>query len=180
MCNRLWTLGGALGAVLLMTGAPAIGEVKTTVEMEEISVFDEAESAQLRSAGLSPRTRYLSCSSVRPSEVKTYPELHSDRPIYGSVLLGQDPAKGETGVRFYYVIDESETKTEAPEGGSLLDSLAGALTNTPDGNGAEGKYDRLYFDANHNGDLTDDKVIEGKQPPRPADGCHVSGLVAAG
>ena len=27
-------------------------------------------------------------------------------------------------------------------------------------------YDRLYFDLNHNGDLTDDKVIEGESDPR--------------
>lgn len=39
----------------------------------------------------------------------------------------------------------------------------GFVFDCEDGKSTE--YGRLYFDSNHNGDLTDDKVIEGKQPP---------------
>jgi hypothetical protein len=39
----------------------------------------------------------------------------------------------------------------------------GFVLDTKNGNSAD--YCRLYFDLNHNGDLTDDEVIEGKHPP---------------
>jgi hypothetical protein len=64
--------------------------------------------------------------------------------------------------------EEQARKEQAKKTSSLLDSLSRALSpgqSEPDAAEARrpGKaivYSRLYFDLNHNGDLTDDKVIE--------------------
>lgn len=76
-------------------------------------------------------------------EVKAYPRLKSSRPLYGGVNFGKGRIEPGKGSPYYFVVDES--------GGT--------------GNG----YDRLYFDLNHDFDLTNDsELIPLEDPPRPS------------
>jgi hypothetical protein len=74
----------------------------------------------------------LRCSNTPQPGVKAYPKLASNRPIYGKVDLDYDPFQN-TVQTYYLVLDESK----------------GSLTG----------YDRLYFDANGDGDLSNDRPV---------------------
>ena len=100
-------------------------------------------------------------------------EYASENPFRGVASLG-------TG-HYGFVLDEAPKKkeAEAPEGdkkeeekekaseeGGLLSTLAKALGSQLPSNKKEvevPQFTRLYFDLNHNGDLTDDEVIEASQ-----------------
>ena len=100
--------------------------------------------------------------------VKKEPEYNGERPFKGVAKLGTQ--------EFAFVLDAStpkpEAKDEKPEKdqdeaktepkadsaiAKLKEKLTGA-TSTP----AMPAYDRLHFDFNHNGDLTDDEVVKGE------------------
>ncbi len=61
--------------------------------------------------------------------------------------------------------EKSKAAPQAPKHKSLLSEMAESLFGTSDSEESEQPqidvYNRLYFDFNHNGDLTDDKVVEG-------------------
>jgi hypothetical protein len=169
MRKRLWTFGGVLGAVLLLMGVPAAAEQNDAVfEMEEFSVFEQGPSAGPELMALAVSGQHVLCDSIRQGEVKKYPELKSSQPIYGSVTFGQVPTEPKSGVRFFFVIDESEPdEAQAGRSETLLKGLASALAGTPDRSGANRKYDRLYFDLNGDLDLTNDAVVKPmKAPPQ--------------
>jgi hypothetical protein len=86
-------------------------------------------------------------------DVKVYPKLRSGRPLYGAVEFGRSPVEPSEGMRFCFVLDES----------------AGTGTG----------YDRLYFDANRDLDLTNDAVLEPIEvPPAPSKLLHLWGECA--
>jgi hypothetical protein len=70
-------------------------------------------------------------ATVPKKAVKKYPELKGPKPLYGSVKFDQNYLKPETGIEYQFVIDAT---------------------------GSEG-YDRLYFDANRDLDLTNDPSL---------------------
>jgi hypothetical protein len=75
--------------------------------------------------------------------VTVYPQFTSQQPIYGKVSFGDPLDKPDPRSTYYFALDES--------GGT--------------GQG----YDRLYFDLNQDGDLTNDKVLSAqKNPPKGA------------
>jgi hypothetical protein len=113
--------------------------------------------------------------------VKKEPKYESDHPFRGVAKFGsqeyafaldeaipesekkakseEKDAKSETGDA------KSDTKdTKSQPGKSLAGTLLQALTGSDQVEAANQPkavhFNRLYFDANHNGDLTDDKVIE--------------------
>ena len=100
-------------------------------EMEEFSIFDYE-------GPIKPRLiigQAAELCSVEPDErVKTYPKLRSKEPIYGAVTFGYDFFTSNPGVTYAFVVDESR------------------------GNGKG--YDRLYFDVNHDFDLSNDVVLK--------------------
>jgi hypothetical protein len=77
---------------------------------------------------------YSRAVKQRFGKIKKCPELKSDNPWYGMLTLDYSSNKRRSDTTYYYVVDESE--------------------------GTGKGYDRLYFDANQNLDLTDDPVLE--------------------
>ena len=78
------------------------------------------------------KTEFTEDSTKPEKEVKKYPKLTSDKPLYGTVRFGSDPLHPKEGVDYHFVLDASEP----------------------------GKYDRLYFDADNDLDLTNDPPIK--------------------
>jgi hypothetical protein len=77
------------------------------------------------------KTNFLEDSTVPKKEVKKYPQIKTKKPLYGAVKFDYYYLKPESGVEYQFVIDAT---------------------------GSEG-YDRLYFDANRDLDLTNDPPI---------------------
>ena len=162
MWRSLWMIGGALGAVLLLVGIPAAAEPEARVfPMEKISLL----ASESGSAMVSPGGRYLLLGYTPFKEVKKYPELKSSRPLYGSVSFGQIPTDANSGIRFYFVIDASEsTENEKAEEPDTVVKTGGAPGKSRPSPGTQ-NYDRLYFDANRDLDLTNDPVIKPMADP---------------
>ncbi len=119
--------------------------------------------------------------------VKKEPQYESEHPFRGVVKLGSQ----QYAFALDEVVPESEKKKaesgkkdSEPEPGdaekdgkgaktSVAKGLFGALLHAlPFGQGDDTTikvvgYNRLYFDINHNGDLTDDRVIETETEPNP-------------
>ncbi len=75
--------------------------------------------------------------------VTAYPQFTSQQPIYGKVSFGDPLDKPDLRSTYHFALDES--------------------------GGTEQGYDRLYFDLNRDGDLTNDKVLLAqKNPPKGA------------
>jgi len=185
----MWTCGGVLGAVLLLTGVPtAAGQKKAVFDMEEVSIFDQDELSQLSQPALGEfllRGQTVACSLEPQTEVKKYPELKSSRPIYGSAVFYRDPIQSRVGPRFFFVIDESSPKeeekaedkekpeeteksqkTQKTDRRVAVRSFGYPGVGGADQSSASGKYDRMYFDANGDLDLTNDPVLTlMKEPP---------------
>jgi len=129
---------------------------------------------------------------AKSPEVKAYPKLNSKQPLYGVVVFGMNrmDRPGAGPAKYHFVLDESgeaakaaTTKEGAGKEGaakegtakegtkSLLKSLSDAVTEqkakSPPGPKPEmSAYDRLYFDANADLDLTNDPVLKPiKDPP---------------
>ena len=114
--------------------------------------------------------------------VKKEPEYNSERPFRGIAKLGTQ--------EFAFALDMSTPppapKDETPENGSADaeaepkdDSAIAKLKGKVAEKTAPAPmplfaYDRLYFDINHNGDLTDDKAMEAsvKTHPHPDRGAY--------
>jgi hypothetical protein len=86
------------------------------------------------------KTNFLEDSTVPKKEVKKYPQIKAKKPLYGAVKFDYDYLKPESGVEYQFVIDAT---------------------------GSAG-YDRLYFDANRDLDLTNDPPITLSKEPWPA------------
>jgi hypothetical protein len=85
--------------------------------------------------------------TVPHPEVKAYPKLKSSRPLFGAIDFGKGRIEPGKGAPYYFVVDESQ--------------------------GAHRGYDRLYFDLNHDGDLTNDlPTAPLENPPSPSHPNH--------
>ncbi|MHC4165611.1 MAG: hypothetical protein ACYSWQ_01495 [Planctomycetota bacterium] len=108
-------------------------------EMEEVPAFDT----------IAYRLRYgmpsRECGPEPSKKVKFYPEFNSDKPLYGKTTFDMSlvryMSRDRSGIDYYFAVDESA--------------------------GTGKGYDRLYFDANHDLDLTNDRVLlPMKDPPK--------------
>ncbi len=103
-----------------------------TYKLREVSVFDPGKNNFLRG-------QMCRCQDKPFSEVKNYPAFVSQVPIFGSVRFGERPDKTNSGVLYYFAVDESR--------------------------GTGKGYDRLYFDANRDLNLRNDPVAKPRQSP---------------
>jgi hypothetical protein len=100
--------------------------------LKEISAFDVPESIQSHFAS----GQYVECRTEPNEQVKLYPHFTSAHPLHGALVLGTQAGRHRAGPCYQFALDESA--------------------------GTGRGYDRLYFDTNRNGDLTDD----GSRTPR--------------
>ena len=98
------------------------------------------------------------------------PQLFSMRPTAflsdGRILvIPARPSSPAAGFGEVVTKEIGEYNSERPFRGvaRLGSGQYGFVLDTEDGESTD--YCRLYFDLNHDGDLTDDEVIEGKRPP---------------
>jgi hypothetical protein len=121
-------------------------------EMREVSAFDvDASQALLRGD-------YAECYTEPFTGVKRYPKLKSKRPLYGALFCdhsraihfvldqsGDTPSRGEES-------DQKDVKQNGPKKPRTVDLKLSS-------------YDRLYFDANRDLDLTNDPVLKPMKDP---------------
>jgi hypothetical protein len=145
--------------------------------MEEVSAFEFGKDTPGRYP--IPRGPYARCSASPSKEVKAYPKLKAQRPLYGAVSFGGDPLDPKSGKTYYFVLDASgeesppgTTKEPAKEAtkdsGEEEAAKAGVKKRTSRAivSNPAAKFDRLYFDRNGDLDLTNDGVVElAKQSP---------------
>jgi hypothetical protein len=86
------------------------------------------------------KTDYWEDSTIPNKEVKKYPDLKAAKPLYGSVRFGGNYNKPDSGLEYFFVLDSLKS----------------------DG------YDRLYFDANRDLDLTNDPPLQLSKNAWPA------------
>ena len=115
--------------VLPITTQPFTAETTAAVfELEQISVFEDTDIPSSFIVGVRAET-----SSEPGPEVKSYPPLKSEKVLYGSVWLGGEIHRSESGNRYHFAIDESA--------------------------GTDTGYDSFYFDLNLDGNLSGDEVF---------------------
>ncbi len=78
-------------------------------------------------------------STIPKKEVKKYPVFKGPKPLYGTVKFDQEYLKPESGTEYHFVIDAT----------------------------GDAGYDRLYFDANRDLDLTNDRPVGLDRKPWP-------------
>ncbi|MHC4402783.1 MAG: hypothetical protein ACYTG0_24230 [Planctomycetota bacterium] len=170
---------GALGLV------PAIAGEEAVFEMREISVFDKLAEED----GGGPRRyqlmngQHASCTPEPNDEVKAYPKLKSRQPLYGTLAVQRSLLNPTDTLDLHFVIDASgeapadtpAEKAPAEESSSLLSSPTEARTGEAEQSAQVARqggeswevlpYDRLYFDANRDLDLTNDPVVKLMEDP---------------
>jgi hypothetical protein len=183
----------ALLATLLTGPAAAGGEKKPAKDSKENAVFklQEASVFDGEVGQTFLRGEYAQCSTTPFKEVKAYPKLKSKQPLYGKLQFDRSLTNRE-GTAIYFVLDESGETPPAAEKTDMKETQEKAsrsdvppvMTPTTEGKtdakNAKGKkpdkrhavsaklssYDRLYLDANRDGDLTNDPVLKPmKDPP---------------
>ncbi len=133
----------AISSVLLCAAVAAISVVRAaeaggpTFSLKEVSVFDLPPNSA-QDFLIGQRTE---CGSKADPNVTKYPRFESSQPLYGRVDFS-DPIGGKDArIVCPFALDES---------------------------GGMGKgYDRLYFDLNHDRDLTNDGVVAAQKKPSP-------------
>jgi hypothetical protein len=111
------------------------GPGRRTFSLSEISVFGIAE--QVRGQFL--RGQLAACSEQRPSEIRAYPVFKSEKPTYGSIQFAHEYGEEHSAKQCYFAVDE--------------------------GSGTGRGYDLLYFDLNHDLDLTNDTPLQPLENP---------------
>ncbi len=106
--------------------------------------------------------------------VKKEPTYECDQPFRGVIKLGSQ--------EYAFALDrvsppgekakdkedkEAKEETKKPAADSLLAKLTEKLVKAADAVPKAITYNRLYFDFNHNGDLTDDPVVDSTSPAKP-------------
>jgi hypothetical protein len=130
----LGLLAGGLIAIGLTFQILGTGENNHngTYKLREVAVFDAGKNNFLRG-------QMCRCQDKPFPEVKNYPAFTSQAPVFGSIRFGGRPDDTNSGVLFYFAVDESR--------------------------GTGKGYDRLYFDGNRDLDLRNDPVAKPQQPP---------------
>jgi hypothetical protein len=149
-------------------------------DMQEFSVFDarSPDSREHLTIGA-----YATCSTEPDKDVKAYPKLKSKRPLYGAFEFHFDPPRnGQSGTMLRFVLDESgeappdeagtskngKEEKKPAEKADAKKPTAAYRTSSPNRlqDAKRSRYDRLYIDLNHDGDLTNDPVLRPmKSPP---------------
>lgn len=168
MNKQRWAIGATMALICLglVPRSPAADEKtpaadQSTFKMEEISLLDQTQDV----AGSMPPmfggiTAALTASPAK--EVKAYPKLNSKQPLYGFVVLNQDSGKPGVAPKYYFVFDQSPEAVKAAA--KAAEKEPGEESNKKANNPAikitpADEYDLLYFDANHDMDLTNDAVV---------------------
>ncbi len=105
-------------------------------EMEEVSVFELASPMAFQFQRGQPARQ---CGTEPSKKVKAYPQFKSAKPFYGKAMFDMSLVQYGFGINYCFAVDES--------GGT--------------GTG----YDRFYFDANRDLDLTNDGVLSPMENP---------------
>ncbi|MBN2579703.1 MAG: hypothetical protein JXB10_12000 [Pirellulales bacterium] len=184
----MFAIAAAMFAVVeSVTPSPAedAAPEEAVFKMREVSAFEKHNPQAGRRL---TRGAYVECSTEPDKEVKVYPPLKSKQPLYGKVKFDRN-LQGE-GIEYHFVLDQSgqpppgkeekekpeekdnDKKTEKkPFWKSLSKKLArlGEIDRDPEHpllkSGSLSRYDRLYFDVNHDLDLTNDPVLKPMQNP---------------
>jgi hypothetical protein len=148
-----------LAASALADGAKKSAEQSAVFDLKEVSAFaGDAGQALMRGA-------YAQCSTEPFKQVKAYPKLKSMQPLYGELQFDRSLANRE-GVAIYFVLDESGDTPPNAEKADARDAKAKKPDKRRSVKSKLSSYDRLYFDANRDGDLTNDPVLKPmKDPP---------------
>ena len=185
--NRWWLISIAALAALIVLRPPIGAAEKTSPAKEpaatadkkagkklvtEPAVFalDEVPAFGKEQRGGTTRYHYPSgayavCSPVPNKDVKAYPTLKSKRPMYGSITFDRDPRDPKAGRTFYFVLDESGEKAAAAKDTTKNKGADGHLEVERGPERGPLRYDRLYFDCNGDGDLTNDGVVRVTEKP---------------
>jgi len=194
-----------IGALLLLAVPIAWAAVQAAADtaakdavfkMEEVSAFDIKEVGPYGLAMMGGQSAF--CTPTPNPDVKAYPKFKSQRPMYGTVILGGappvtaagQPARPAAVARYHFALDESQEEAAPPEkpkepgateeskekvketAKSKSSETAKRIASTLRGiasseAGSQTKFDLLYFDANGDGDLTNDPVVHVlKDPPK--------------
>jgi len=133
-------LPSTVGSVLAAETTPSGGQVFT---LREVSVFEGGGQDFIRGQ--------MGETQEKPySQVKQYPKFASEKPIYGVIRFEIDYRRANSGIPYYFAIDESR--------------------------GTGKGYDRLYFDINHDLDLQNDAVVRPLRNPPSEASLHYSGI----
>jgi hypothetical protein len=181
---RYFAILGVFFAATVAAAEKDVAPEEAVFAMREVSAFEKNDTASGR---MLTRGQFAACSDQPDKAVKAYPKLKSKHPLYGKVQFGRD-GKGK-GIEYHFVLDQSgETpapvkKVEEPVGEkpdkekpkkSLFLKLAEQLLDEkkpakkklpPPKDLVLSKYDRLYFDLNHDLDLTNDPVLKPMADP---------------
>lgn len=198
---RKWSrcLGGVVAAVCLLgLIAGAKGETYP-LALKKLDTSSNSRTNYLYRANASQHFYRPITDGVRfreePGEAKfadvieKEPEKYqAEYPIRGVIKLGSQDFGYVLDTSVKAEADEEEEKDEKEEkkeedakkeeSGSLLSSLAKMLTGEKSKKKAQAfktvPYDRLYFDFDHDGDLTDEKVIEAESTRTANSGNYVA------
>jgi hypothetical protein len=170
---------------------PPEPEKEATFELREVGVFELARRPGTNTYSLA-RGQYVECQTEPDPKVRAYPKLKSEHPLYGKVKFGAAGGNAPPAVEYHFVIDESGEPPPEPKraglkpgdgtpgaakpatAGSLLKTLVSSLSGETSSGTARPAaqprktpitYDRLYFDANRDLDLTNDPVLLPMQAP---------------
>ncbi|MBM4088737.1 MAG: hypothetical protein FJ276_04810 [Planctomycetes bacterium] len=166
MIKSLFSLGGLLLAATVSAPLPALAEDRV-FPLEEVSVFKELENHPELARAVS-FANYADCDATPRSEVKKYPELKSQHPLYGTIDLGGEPLSGSGSISVHFVLDQTQPTVAPPKPKpSVFRRILGSWWFDDSDDGEEMlQFDRLYFDANRDLDLTNDPVLSRlKDPP---------------
>jgi len=174
MCRRVGTVRWLIAATGALFLAAPVGAETAKLELKRLEAraqfvlgtdfFVRASQPQAHFTQLGLKGRQLGTQEFAKL-IRKEPKYEAAEPIRGVFQLG--------GQKFCFALDavpskqpEERPKDKAPGQDAKPDdpqpgkSTAGAApTVTP--------YNRLYFDCNHNGDLTDDPPVDGKPPAIP-------------
>jgi hypothetical protein len=118
------------------------GRALLAAEAAKDKAFKLSETSALEQGDFL-RGQSANCEEKPFAAVKHYPAFVSQKPIYGSIRFAEEEGKTNSGMLFYFAIDESQ--------------------------GTGKGYDRLYFDLNRDLDLRNDPALKPQSlPPEKA------------
>ena len=145
MAKRKWitaVIACLLAGALMWLFSPDLARIfvgdEVEFELEKASAFQVAKTPHF---GPVARGQPAECRTEPDEEVDVYPAFESSRPLFGVIRLGAPFDERDSGIEFHFAIDETQ--------------------------GTGRGYDRLYFDLNHDLDLTNDpprSAVEGPPP----------------